>query len=140
MKARAAKAAAAIAIASLGSTASACGFCDEDRIAAVYDHAVIARALERHYRVVYFAIEGAMPDAARSRRLVSRALQAAKGIDARSGRISIEPASLGVAYDPKRTRPEEIATTLNRELALAGLVVSVLRVMETQIAPPPSRG
>ena len=130
MKARAARAAAGIALAALGTAASACGFCDEDRIAAVYDHAAIGRALERHHLVAFFAIEGAMPDAARSRRVVLRAVMAAKGIDTDSERISIEPASLGVAYDPKRTTPRDIAVTLNRELATAGLVVSLLKVLE----------
>src|SRR5215470_13558454 len=49
-------------VASLGfllpATASACGACIEDKIAATYDHALIDRAIASHRQVVFVAIEG----------------------------------------------------------------------------------
>jgi hypothetical protein len=39
-------------------TALACGACDEDKIAATYDHAVIDAAIARHRQVVFVAIDG----------------------------------------------------------------------------------
>src|SRR5436190_22314461 len=36
----------------------ACGACDEDKIAATYDHAVIGAAIARHGQIVFVAIDG----------------------------------------------------------------------------------
>ena len=36
----------------------ACGACDEDKVAATYDHAVIDAAIARHRQVVFVAIDG----------------------------------------------------------------------------------
>ena len=116
----------------MAAPAAACGHCDEDKIAAVYDHAAVGRALELHHRVAFFAIEGAMPDAAKSRRAVLEALASAKGVDTGSARMSVEPAALGLAYDPMRTAPGDIAATVNRRLAGSHLAVSLLKVMETK--------
>ena len=40
--------------------ALACGHCVEDKIAAVYDHAMVTRSLAVKHRVAFFAIDGAL--------------------------------------------------------------------------------
>lgn len=130
MKARAAMAAAGLVLAALSCPASGCGFCIEDKVAAVYDHAAIGRALERHHHVAFFAVDGPMPAAAQSRRAVRKALASSKGVDAASVRVCVESASLALSYDPKRIAPQGITDALNRELASGSLAVSLLKVME----------
>jgi hypothetical protein len=50
---------------------NACGVCVEDKIAAVYDHAVVTRTLEARGVVVFFAIEGAIPPGAAALRKIA---------------------------------------------------------------------
>jgi hypothetical protein len=119
--------AAAVLVASL--PASGCGYCDEDRVAAVYDHGVITRALERRHQVAFLAIEGTLPEARRARSVIANALKGAQGIDAQSLRFSVEAASISISYDGERTSPARIAEILNREFAARGLRVSLLQAV-----------
>ncbi len=106
-----------------------CGHCDEDKVAAVYDHGVINAALDRRRHLAFFAIEGPMPPGAVSRRVIAAALVSEAGVDTPSLRISLESASLSVSYDGKRISSDRIRNALNRKLAPHGLTVSVLKVM-----------
>jgi hypothetical protein len=54
----------------------ACGACDEDKVAATYDHAVIDAAMARHRRVVFVAVDGPVS----SDKLAARIAAAAVGI------------------------------------------------------------
>jgi hypothetical protein len=108
----------------------ACGYCDEDRIAAVYDHGVIAKALDRHHEVAFFTLTGPLRSGDESRRLIERALAAETAIDLASLRVSVDSASLSLAYDAVRIQPLRITDTLNRRLAVHGLRVSLLKVMQ----------
>ena len=135
MKKRTARAAAAVAgLAGLAlaaaSPAFGCGYCIEDRVAAVYDHGVITDALNAHHQIAYFAIDGPLPGNGKSRRIIARALASTKGIDAPSLRVSVESASLALSYNEKWTTSAQIIDTLNRKLATRGLSVSLLKVMD----------
>ena len=107
-----------------------CGYCDEDRIAAVYDHGVIGKALDRRHQVAFFAIAGPLRAAHESRRIIARALASEKSIDLPSLRVSVDAASLSLAYDGTRISHERIRSTLNRGLAAHGMRVSILRLIE----------
>ena len=107
-----------------------CGYCDEDRIAAVYDHGVIGKSLERHHEVAFFALEGPLRSGPESRRLIERALVSEAAIDLASLRVSVDSASLSLAYDGMRIQHGRISGTLNRKLAVHGLRVSLLKVIE----------
>ena len=109
-----------------------CGYCIEDRVAAVYDHAVVAAALDQRHQVAFFAIAGELPASAESRRVLARALAFAQGIDARSLRVSVESASLSIAYNAKRVSSDQIIDTLNRKLEARGLSVSLLKVLDSR--------
>ena len=113
-----------------------CGHCLEDRAAAVYDHAVVVRALDRRHQVAFFALEGPMAPGVAWRRVIGTALAAEKGVDAASVRVSEPFASVSLAYDDRRTSPARIGATLDRGLAARGLRASLLKVMAEPRAAP----
>jgi len=108
------------AIASAGMLAAgaalACGHCVEDRIAAVYDHASVQRALAARHQVAYFAWDGAMArDEALRRKLVSLA-ETVPGVDKGSVRVSMEPAAIAVSFDPQRGDRAAIGAALQKKM------------------------
>jgi copper-containing nitrite reductase len=109
---------AAMACAALlaGGNAAACGHCVEDRIAAVYDHALVQRARASKHQVAYFAWDGAFTRDETSRRGVLAVAEAVPGIDKGSVRVSMEPAAIAVAFDPRRSDAAAIATALRAAL------------------------
>lgn len=119
----------ACALLGLAAEALACGYCVEDKVAAVYDHAVIMDALDRGHRVAFFAVEG--PDtAAAERRALERSLAQAGGIDPGSLRVSLPSGALSFAYDPKRVGIGPVVGALERKLGPKGLSLSILRVID----------
>jgi hypothetical protein len=103
-----------------------CGICKEDKVAAVYDHAVVEAAARRGHRVAYFAIEGPLPVDGEHLRAVREAIGAVAGVDPRSIRVSLENASCSAAFDPARTSVRAMASELDRRLASRGLAVTSL--------------
>jgi hypothetical protein len=88
-----------------GSTALACGFCVEDKVAAVYDHAVVSRAREAGRVMVFAEVEGAGAAGERVR-AVRKAAARVKAIDAASIRVSEAPAMVSFALDPRERSPQ----------------------------------
>ena len=117
-------------IASLASTVDACGYCIEDKIAAVYDHAVVMRATSQKHQVVFFAVEGRMPTGKDSLRMLESVVESAAGVDKGSARVSAASASLSAAFNPQRARFASMERSLSRKLAARGLSVAILRVMD----------
>ncbi|HVR93590.1 MAG TPA: hypothetical protein VHI75_07065 [Casimicrobiaceae bacterium] len=76
----------------------ACGACDEDKIAATYDHAVIERATARHHQVVFVAIDGPVSAAEISRR-VAAAAPNVRGVVAGTLRTALSPPAFSFALD-----------------------------------------
>ncbi len=110
--------------------ALACGYCVEDKIAAVYDHAVVARALGRKHHVVFFHIDGPLAPGERTRRALEAIAESTEGVDTGSARMSVESASLAVAFDPRRTSIVDLQKALERKLAAKKLSLLPLRVMD----------
>ena len=111
-------------------SALACGYCIEDKIAAAYDHAVITRALAQKHQVAFFAIEGPVLSGESAHRAIAAIAESAYGVDKRSARVSVESASLAVAFDPTRVPLGTMERALSRKLAAKGLSISLLRVMD----------
>jgi hypothetical protein len=128
---------AAASLAPLSSASLACGYCVEDRVAAVYDHAVIVSALERRHQVAFLAIEGPVGSADTERRALESSLRQVPGIDAGSLRVSLSGAALSFAYDPKRMGLGPILARVERKLAPKGLGVAILRVVDEEARPLP---
>jgi len=110
--------------------AFACGHCVEDRVAAVYDHGIIVRALERKHQVAFLAIEGTIPQAGELRRSIESGLGAVKGIDRGTARVSLESASFSFAYDPRQPGLGPILRALESRLSKRSLNLSILRVID----------
>jgi hypothetical protein len=110
--------------------AFACGFCIEDKIAAVYDHAVVTRALAQRHQVAFFAVEGNISPGEGSRRALEAIAESLAGVDKGSARVSVEAASLSVAFDPARVPVEDLEFKLGRKFAGKGLKAGIMRIME----------
>jgi len=117
-------------IAGLASAAYACGYCIEDKIAAVYDHAVVTRAASQKHQVVFFALEGQIPAGEESRRTLEAVVESVAGVDKGSARVSVAGASLSAAFNPRRTPFASMERALSRKLAPRGLAVAIMRVMD----------
>lgn len=117
-----------------GGNAAACGHCVEDRIAAVYDHALVQRARASKHQVAYFAWDSALTRDETSRRRVLAVAEAVPGIDQGSVRVSMEPAAIAVAFDPRRSDAAAIATALRA--ALRRLSVDVVPLHASASSSP----
>jgi hypothetical protein len=113
-----------------GLPAFACGYCVEDKIASVYDHAVITRALETGHQIAFFGIDGAIVVNAASVREIEALANNADGSDKGSLRISLDSAALAVAFDPHRTSFSRLQKSLEKKLATKKLSLQPLRVMD----------
>jgi hypothetical protein len=104
--------------------ALACGACDEDKIAATYDHAAVQRAASQKRVVVFCDVQGQVLDAERMRRVAA----ATSGIDAASVRTSSAPTTISFTVDPRRRSPQSAAAALQRG-APAGTRIAIVRVL-----------
>ena len=98
------------------------------RIAAVYDPAIVARALDRRHNVAFFAIDGKL--APRTRRTIEAIAESTFGVDKGSARVSVKTASLSLAFDPGRVAFAAIQSILDRKLAAIRLSLLPMRVLE----------
>ena len=127
----------AILIASVTPAAWACGYCIEDKVAAVYDYDVVTRALARRHAVAFFALEGTIGSGEASRRALEAIVKSVPGVDPASVRVSVEPASVSAAYDPRRASFAALERSLSGKLAARGLSVAILRIMDQPAGPKP---
>ena len=121
----------ALLLALASTAASACGYCVEDRIAAVYDHALLQRAQASKHELAYFAWDGPMTRNAASRQQLQALLEGTPGVDKGSARVSMEPAALALAFDPQRSSAEAIGAALRKKLKALRLSLVLLQVPET---------
>ena len=104
------------------SPARACGVCDEDKVAATYDHTIVQRAASKGRVVVYCAVRG--PLDAKRLRLAARQV---KGLDLGTLRTSQQPAAVSFALDGAGQTPQAAVSALQAnlpqgtELAIVGL-------------------
>ena len=107
----------------LTGNALACGYCVEDKIAAVYDYAAVTQAAARQQKIVYFAIDGAIRDA---RERLQALAEEAQGVQKGSVRVSVDAAALAVAFDPRRTSLAALQRALEQKLRGRGLELLLL--------------
>jgi hypothetical protein len=127
---RVAIAAAGLLLALQAPTTLACGHCVEDKIAAVYDHAAVTHALDRKHHVAFFHIDGTLAPGESTRRALEAIAESSEGVDKGSARVSVESASLAVAFDPRRTSFVAVQKALERTLAAKKVTLLPLRVMD----------
>ena len=110
--------------------AGACGHCIEDKIAAVYDHAVITQAQRERQAVMFYAIDGPPVVNDETRRALVAAVGAVPGIRPGSVRVSLELSALSAAYDPRRTNLAAAERALARKLKAKGYTLMLMRVLD----------
>ena len=86
----------------------ACGACDEDKVAATYDHAVMDAAIARHHQVVFVAIEGPV-DAQRIGTRLAAAAAKVRGVQVGTLRTSLAPPAFSFALDTTQTAEGAVA-------------------------------
>ena len=107
----------------LAGNAFACGYCVEDKIAAVYDYAAVTKAAARQQKVVYFAIDGAIRD---SRERLQALAEETRGVLKGSARVSVDAGALAVSFDPARTPLATLQRALETKLKSRGLELLLL--------------
>jgi hypothetical protein len=121
---------AALVLACIAPAALACGYCVEDKIAAAYDHAVVARALGENHHVAFFHVDGAPAPRESTRRRLEALANSAAGVDRGSARVSVDSLTLSVAFDPRRAPLATVHKALEKKLAVMKLSLMPLKVME----------
>ena len=104
----------------------ACGHCLEDRVASVYDHALVEQAKQHRQTMMYLVWDGPVDRTAATRQWLLKAIGAVQGVVAHSVRVSMEPPTIALAYDPLRTRAADLEKVLQGKLAAKGLTASSL--------------
>lgn len=101
----------------------ACGICDDDAVASVYDHALVAHATGRGHLVIFVRpVGGASAPAARA----ARALRALPEVDAGSVRVSAAPAAVAFTCAPARLAA--VLAHAGDRLRRDGIVLRTLRI------------
>jgi hypothetical protein len=127
VKVAAASLALALALA-VASDACACGVCDEDKVAAVYDHAVVTGALARRQIVVFAEVAApGDPDAAVGR--LRQAAQRVRGIERESVRAAASPAVLSFALDPGVQSAAAALAALERSGRERAVTLRLLKIL-----------
>ena len=104
----------------------ACGHCLEDRVASVYDHALVAHSKLHKQTLMYLVWDGPVDRTPATRQWLLKAIGAIQGVVGASVRVSMEPPTIALAYDPLRTRAADLEKALQAKLAVKGLTASSL--------------
>ena len=110
--------------------ALACGYCVEDKMAAVYDHATVTRALAQKHHVVFFHIEGELAPGPATKHTLERLANDLAGVVRGSAHVSLESAALSIAFDPQRATVAALQAALERKLASRKNSLLLLQVMD----------
>ena len=108
-----------------------CGVCDEDKVAATYDHGVILRAAAARQTVVFVAVETPGEPQAFARHVATVAPRV-NGVLRGSVRTAIAPVTFSFALDPAVQTPASAVAELSRLLKSE----SGLRILRVVSAPP----
>ena len=104
----------------------ACGVCVEDKVAATYDHAVVAQAKAKQRQVVFVAIDG--PHAFDAGRRIADAARNVRGVEAKTLRLSDSPAAFSFVVERSQA-PEHAVDAFRHALRDAQVRLTLVRVM-----------
>jgi len=111
------------------SSAIACGHCIEDKVAAVYDHAIVIKAVHEKHIVAFFGIEGPLVVNTASKQDIQKILGSINGVDPNTSRISLETGSMSLAFNPIIVSYPTLLDTLDKKLKAKKLSVFPLEVL-----------
>lgn len=112
------------------SAAQACGYCVEDKIASIYDHAVVTRAVGMGHHVAFYHLDGAVTQNDATKRALLSAAESVPGVDKGSARVALDTLTISFAFDPRRTSLASAQSALDRKLAARKLSLFPMRVIE----------
>ena len=105
----------------------ACGACDEDKVAATYDHAVIAAAMARHERVVFVAVDGPVNIEKIAARIAAAANRI-RGVQKDTLRTSASPPAFSFALDTTQ-KPEAAVGRFREAVGDTPARLTLVRIM-----------
>lgn len=108
-------------------TVGACGACDEDKVAATYDHAVVEAAIAKGELIVFVAVDGPVSIEALPARIAAAA-RTVRGVRKGTVRIATSPPAFSFALDA-REKPEVALTSFRQSFTDRNARLSLLRVM-----------
>jgi hypothetical protein len=117
----------ALGLLTLAKVATACGYCVEDRIAAVYDYEMTKKAASRKYQLAYFAWDGPVTRNDAMRLKIIAMAESASGVEKGTARVSVEPASIAVMFDPGRILQQQLEAALRQKLAGLHILITPLQ-------------
>lgn len=110
---------------------AACGYCIEDKIASVYDHALVSHAIAQRHQVVFFHLDGPVVPGAASSRALTALVESTPGVDRGTVRVATETLTLSFAFDPRRTRLVAVQSAVEKRLASKNLSLKPLRMIDS---------
>jgi hypothetical protein len=111
------------------SSAIACGHCIEDKVAAVYDHAVVVKAVHEKHVVAFFGIEGPLVVNTASKQDIQKIIGSINGVDPNTSRISLETGSMSLAFNPTLLSYPTLLDSLDKKLKVKKLSVFPLELL-----------
>jgi len=110
----------------LSSNVFACGHCLQDRIASVYDHALLVKTKQLNQKMLYLVWDGPAARDETTKRHLLAIVSRIQGVTKGSVRVALEPPTIGLAYQPSIISRDLIESLLLKELRVMNIVVSVL--------------
>ena len=117
---------AGLAILSFTGSTWACGHCLEDRIASVYDHALVERSHRQGRTIMYLRWDGPVARDAALGRAMAAAAAGVAGVSAADVRVALEPPTLAVPYDPRQISADALEKALALRLRRMKMTVDAL--------------
>lgn len=111
------------------SVTQACGFCIEDKVAAVYDHALVTRAVERGHEVVFLEVADAERINSAQWRFLVRTVENAVGVERRSVRTSVAPQVLSFELNASRSASAAVLKQINEGLRKQRMRVDLVKIL-----------
>ena len=111
------------------SSAIACGHCLEDKVAAVYDHTMVAKTVREKHVVAFFGIEGPLVVNQTSKQEIQKIIASIHGVDPNTSRISLETGSISLAFNPTVLTYPALLDSLDKKLKPKKLSVFPLEVI-----------
>jgi hypothetical protein len=119
--------------------ATACGICDEDKVAATYDYAVIREAAGKHQTVAFAAVGGLDGVSDGLAQALRNAVASSKGVVRDSVRVSPSPPAISFAFDPAVQAAQSLLVELQKQFEAKGLQFRLIKVLQGDTSSSGSR-
>ena len=111
----------------VATSAAACGYCVDDKVAAAYDHAVMERAFAQGHEIAFLSLDLARPATRDTEAAIRNAIERIPGVDRGSVRVALEAGGLSLAFNPKRAPGGSLLNALAAAVAPLGARTALLR-------------